>query len=133
MFSQNSFDAITECVCPQDVITYECTVCGGLLTVWEGSLFECASGQIILTNSEFGIPGAAFGVCNNGAVVGRGLSIEDGCYTSQLNVTFDARLQGRVVRCSVDDGTLSSEVGRDILSMSTGMHHIFKMNIQILL
>lgn len=46
--------AITDCVCPGDVVTYECTVCGGLVTVWGGSAFQCAKQEIILSNRRFG-------------------------------------------------------------------------------
>ena len=51
----------------------------------------------------------------------RSISVRDGCFTSQLNVTFNATLQGRSVRCSVDNGTHASQVGGDTLALSTGM------------
>ena len=87
--------------------------------MWEGSAFECAGNEITLTNSEFGSP-RAYGICNAGAIVGRGLSVENDCYTSHLNITLDAGFQGQTVRCSVDNGTHSNEVGHDTLSITTG-------------
>ena len=51
----------------------------------------------------------------------RGISVKDDCFTSQLNVTINATLQGRSVRCSIDNGTHASQVGSDTLALSTGM------------
>ena len=59
--------------------------------------------------------------CNGGTVAARGISAERGCLTSQLNITFNVDLQGRTVRCSVDNGTHASVVGRDVLALSTGL------------
>ena len=59
-------------------------------------------------------------VCNGGTVTAHG-SVEDGCLTSQLNITFSATLQGRTVICSVDNGTHASQVGIDVLALSTGI------------
>ena len=120
---------ITDCVCSNDVVTYECTICGGFATVWEGSAFDCPSQEITLPNNNFGTP-QAVGVCNNGRIVARGLSMENGCYTSQLNVTFDAGLQFRAVICSADNGTHTREVGHDVLHASTGSYAGIHLIIQ---
>ena len=119
--SQNSFRSITDCVCSQDVVTYECTVCG-LATAWEGTaLGSCSGGEIALTNRDFMAPIMTI-VCSGGRIAARGIIVEDGCFASQLNITFNATaLQGRSVRCSVDNGTHASEVGRDILTLTTGI------------
>ena len=119
--SQNSFRSITDCVCPQDVVTYECTVCG-LATAWEGTaLGSCSGGEIALTNRDFMDPIMTI-ICSGGTIAARGIIVEDGCFTSQLNITFNATaLQGRSVRCSVDNGTHASEVGRDMLTLTTGI------------
>ena len=115
----NDFYPITNCFCPDDVVLYRCVVCGGLATVWEGSAFQCLSGEITLTHNDFGTPNA-YGECNTGAIIGRGLSIEAGCYISQLNITFSAQLQGKTVSCSVDDGRFATEIGNAVLNTSTG-------------
>lgn len=116
-----NFHAITDCVCPGDVVTYECTVCGGRVTVWGGSAFQCANQEILLSNRNFGTSGAS-GVCNDGAIVGRGISAENDCYTSQLNITFTDGLQNSTIVCSVDNGTYSRAIGRDLLRKSTGKY-----------
>ena len=115
---------VTDCVCPGDVVMYECTVCGGesTLTVWEGSGFrDCGSREIILSHPNS--PGTISGICNNGEIIGHVLSAENGCYTSQLNVTFNDQLQNSTVICSADNGTHSSEIGRLMLSRNSGMFH----------
>ena len=119
----NNFRTINDCLCPEDVVLYECTVCGGLATVWEGSAFQCLSGEITLTHSDFGTPNA-FGVCNGGALIGRGLSVDNGCYISRLNVTFSAQLQGTTVSCSVDDGRIATKIASTVLNTSTGIQKL---------
>ena len=75
----------------------------------------------MLTNRDFIKPIQTI-ICSGGAIAARGISVEDGCFTSQLNITFNATtLQGRSVRCSVDNGTHAFEVGRDELALSTGI------------
>ena len=59
-------------------------------------------------------------LCNDGTVAARGISVDNDCFTSQLNITFNVGLQGRTVRCSVDNGTHASQVGGDVLALSTG-------------
>ena len=87
--------------------------------MWEGTAFDCPSREILLTNRDFGTP-TAFGVCNDGDIFGRGLSMDGDCYTSELNVTFEPTLQDRTIICSVDNGTDASEVDREKLRASTG-------------
>lgn len=122
-FSLTNFHNVTDCVCPQEVVTYECTVYEGSLTVWEGTaLSGCNGGEIIIHHGDFGTPKAR-GSCirNSGEVTWKDLRMQNGSYTSQLNITFDSRLQGSTVNCSVDDGTNHYLVGRDSLRKSEGM------------
>ena len=115
----NTFYPVTNCSCPQDIVTYECTVCG-LATAWEGTALDsCSGGEIALTNRDFMDPIMTI-ICSGGRIAARGVSVKDGCFTSQLNITFNATLQGRTVRCSVDNGTHASQVGRDVLAITTG-------------
>lgn len=108
---------ISRCFCYGDVVTYECTVCVDFATVWEGTAFQCASGEIILTHQQFGTA-ASSGVC--GQIVGRGLFGQNRCYTSRVNVTFDRSLEGESVICSDEDGRQSREVGSLLLQASRG-------------
>ena len=40
--------------------------------------------EVTLFHSQFRVPGATRGICNNGAVVGYNIGVENDCYTSQL-------------------------------------------------
>jgi hypothetical protein len=120
----NNFQSITDCTCPQGIVTYECTVCG-LAIAWEGTALDsCPGGEIALTNRDLVEPMGTPIICNGGTVAAHG-SVEDGCLASQLNITYSATLQGRSVRCSVDNGTHASQVGIDMLAPSTGRYTIF--------
>ena len=114
-----------DCVCPGDIVTYECTVTGGRgeTTVWKGGAFHCPSNkhEIVLLHSRFTSESEdeAFGECNDGAIVGRGLRVENNSYTSQLNVTLTSDLAGESIECVHDDGINITKVGS--LNIPTGM------------
>ena len=117
LLQSNDFHAVTNCFCPNDVVTYQCTVCGQVIA-WEGTALDTCSGrEIALTKRDF----VDTIVCDDGAIAARIISEESGCFTSRLNITFDVTLQNRTVSCSVDNGTHASEVGIDVLTLSTGM------------
>lgn len=61
----------------------------------------------------------------------RGISVRDGCFTSQLNITFNATLQGKSVRCSVDNGTHASQVGSATLALNTGIYYTFMLRTAV--
>jgi hypothetical protein len=94
------------CVRPGDTLTYECTVMGGVATVWTGSGFHCtySNNDITLLHSRFSNIGSV-GNCNNGAIVARILYVEGNNYTSQLNVTVTLDTAGKTIRCFHDNGT----------------------------
>ena len=92
------------CICPGDTLSYECTVTGGGGTVWAGSAFNCYQygNEIVLFNSHFDT--GTYGMCNNGAIVGRSLSVDGNNYTSQLNVTITPDTAGKTIKCVHDRG-----------------------------
>ena len=99
---------LNDCVCPQYKLTFECTVLGGELTFWKGTLFSCASNRILLRHNEFSDQaGSASGECNNGAIIATSReanAINEGCYTSQLSiepVTQD--MNNKTIVCTNDD------------------------------
>ena len=95
------------CTCPGEILTYECTVEGAGATVWKGSAFNCRSANdgITLLHSRFDLSGGTDGECNNGAIVGRSLRVEDNYYTSLLSVTITPDMTGRSITCIHDNGT----------------------------
>ena len=93
---------MSKCVCPGDVLTYECTVVGGSSTVWTGNAFICPSNEITLLHSHFE---SITHLCNNGSIVGRSLAVEGNNYTSQLKVTVTPDIAGKTIMCISDNGT----------------------------
>ena len=114
----NELRTVSRCVCPGFNVTYECTTVGTGSTVWIlGSESEC---DIILFHTDFA-SGTAFDTCLDGAVVGRGLGLEDDSYTSVLNVLVTSNLDGKIIQCEYDDGRRTTVVNTTILRLTTGM------------
>ena len=98
----SSLSTTSGCTCP---MTYECTVVGRGATVWKGSIFDCMSSnnEIILLHDRFSSTVGTKGTCNNEAIVGKSVGVEDNHYTSQLNITaVKAGMIGKTVECIHD-------------------------------
>lgn len=76
----------------------------------------CQGGEISLRHVDFL---SAIGECNSGAVIARGIKINNSRFTSQLTVRLSQGLIGRSVTCSVEDGPNLIEVGSGDLTVST--------------
>ena len=94
------------CACPDEVLTYSCTV-NGSVTMWGGSAFDCAGNGIILGHENF--IGGTSGECNDGAIVGQSVDVSGAYYTSQLNIIVSDGLNNKVVTCSSDSMTYIGE------------------------
>ena len=122
-------------MCPGHELRLECTVVGGILTVWTGSAFDCLNlpNEIILHHSRF--EGEKFKVCNN-RTIGHSInttSDSDGIkYISQLIIQLDESgtldLEGRTVECVHDNGTDDIVIGTYVISYtrSRGKSKILK-------
>ena len=106
------------CVCPGDILSYECTVTGTErgATIWTGSAFNCY--EIVLYHYRFNT--GTNRTCNNGAIVGRSLSIEGNNYTSQLNVTVKPDTAGKTIGCIHDNVTHEIFIFSSIIPTITG-------------
>ena len=111
-------------------LVYECTTIGPGSTVWTGTAFHCRSRSIVLSHSLFNTDGAE-GNCNIGGrvIVGHSLraaSINNNyAYTSQLNVTVDARMSGETVKCVYNDGASENIIGNDTIVIREGNYFTF--------
>ena len=100
----------------QRAIAYECTVCGEGVTLWTGSLFDCASNGIILRHRLFegGSASGARGECNNGAVTAHSIGVlrenNTNCYISQLNISMNTDRNNKTVTCIHISGPLNETV-----------------------
>ena len=111
--SQLFSPANLHCACPGDTLIFICTVVGPGVTVWRGTAFDCSNqnNEILLRHSQFTID-TAFITCNDDAISGRGLqNVTNGQFTSQLNFTVSADNNGKTVECGHNDGTTTSRVG----------------------
>jgi hypothetical protein len=88
---------ISGCVCPGETLSYECTVMESGYILWTGSAFNYLS-----SSNEiwfYHIFSTTYKMCNNGAIVARGLNVEGNNYTSQLNVTITPDTAGQTIDC----------------------------------
>ena len=103
------------CTCPvyELKLIYECSVNGGINTVWLGPDFKCPStdDEIILRHSQFS-GNSEVVECNNGDIIGHTLYEDKGHFTSQLNVTVSNGLNSTIIECARDDGTNLHDIGR---------------------
>ena len=80
----------------------------GVGTVWRGSAFNCNSSdnEIFLHDSGHGNRlEKSITSCNNGAIVGQIVEIENGSYASQLDVTISSDVIGKSVECAFQNST----------------------------
>ena len=75
--------------------------------------------EVTLFHSSFGIPGATRSVCNNGAVAGYNIGVENNCYTSQLDILVSPQLNGRTVQCIIDDVVTNTVIDTSTLFITT--------------
>ena len=88
--------------CPGDVLTTECAIMGGGVTVWHGTAFQCDSNNrefISLQHSQFVESNKPEGACSNGAIVAQALGVVNDSYISQLSVTASLKLNNTTVEC----------------------------------
>lgn len=117
---------ISGCVCPGDTVTYLCSIFGGGNTVWNGSAFSCPSNsdsnnnQILLRHSGFGGQGSSRGICNDGAIVGVGISSEDSLFISQLNVTVIPDVVGKEIACYYENNLNEVLIGNETITLTSG-------------
>ena len=107
---------LSECVCPGKKLKLECTVVGGLSTIWRGTAFDCPGqgNEIDLRHSQF-----ESGIeleCPMGIIIGsshnKTFDDPNSKYTSQLTIhlpllnSTSNRLEGETVQCTHDGATV---------------------------
>ena len=109
------------CVCPGDTLSSECCVAsepGVGSTLWKGSALagQCphTGGEIVLRHRTF----MQNRTCGN--ITGRGIGVEESCYTSQLRVTVDSSLDNKTVECTYDNGTTTTVIGVSTIEIIKG-------------
>lgn len=124
---ENPFEspANTTCACPGEVLTFTCTVDGGIATIWGGSAFDCdgKNNEITLLHRNF--VGGTMGECSDGAIVAHSLGVTGTCHTSQLNVTVSAGLNNKTVVCYLT--SVMDLIGESLIRVA-GNNSKFTMN-----
>ena len=127
------------CLCPGDVLTYECTVVGvgdAGVTIWKGSAFdnhcEGSKMELQLLHSRYNAISGEVKFCQDMILEARSVKVENNSYISQLNVTLTSNITGKIIECAYNNGyntTLigSLEITAGIKLMSTPQYgYIYK-------
>lgn len=113
--------------CHGDTLTFNCSVNGGVATVWKGSAFKCmpTNNEIVLLHSRSN--GSVNGTCNEGDITAYAelevLYSNKDKYFSQINVTatFPFAVSMFTVICFCDNGTIETVVSNWTVSISSGV------------
>ena len=115
------------CTCPGDIVslTYECTVMGGLGTIWQGSAINkyCtdSGGQILLLHSRFGSEINNPVICGNGIIAGQSVGVENNIHMSRLTITtVSSDILGDTVECAHSQNGTTHIIGNTTIELHTG-------------
>jgi hypothetical protein len=102
---------LNDCTCLGYTQTFECTVFGAGVTIWNGIFFDCENG-IELRHSRYNNimddmdpenVGPPRGECNQGAILAKSIGAFEECYTSQLIVTVGEETINGTIECIHDN------------------------------
>ena len=105
------------CACPNEVLTFTCTIVGSGVTIWGGSAFQCSTGEIILRHNAFDGETPQFGDCDD--IVGESVGVQDNCYTSKLRVPISTEVNNRTVHC-LYNSNMTTLIDEARISVITG-------------
>lgn len=103
------------------MLTYTCTAVGTGNTLWTGTAFDCATNGIILRHERFAQLGGAVGECNNGAIDGQSVGVENNCYTSEIAVTVSATFNNKTIQCIHNSGSGIITIGTSMITIFEGL------------
>ena len=82
------------------------------ITAWRGSVLEqCRKQEITLRHDRFTELVGVRESCNDDSIVGQSLGVENGCYSSHLNVTVTLTNVGKTIECVYYNVTETTTVG----------------------
>ena len=106
-------------VCPENIAVFDCSVSGGVATVWRGSIFNCRGNQIVLRHHNF--VHETSGTCNDRDIIAYSSEVTNNSYSSRLNVTVTPEMHNGTVECIQDDFN-ETLVGICTLIFTTGIY-----------
>ena len=118
------------CLFPGDMITYECTAVGnGTVNVlWRGSALRCPNDNIEIILPLFYQMNTT-NTCNNGTISGKIVRVNNGTFTSQLNVILTDEIIGKGLVCAYDHGITDSEVTVGSLNIAESYGELYYCTI----
>ena len=125
---QNGFRDVSSCLCPECELIVECTLTSGGATVWQGTIFDgCQNEKITLRHSQFtsGSPLLSESCGTRGLIVGRGVSVANESFTSQLTVTLSEDLSGKTIECANESG---QTVGSKQIDIPSGKYQVIRLS-----
>ena len=140
----NSTPDFSNCTCPGDQLTFECTSFGGIATVWHGSAFNCGyqdglkvRDEIILIHNRFN--SGVEGECgNSGQILAQSVGVENNTYfTSVLNVTVSTDMNNRTIETlcdteKVDGSRMLVNIMRLTVQVATGNLKLLSIFIRLI-
>ena len=86
-------------LCPGEVLTIECSIIGGGVTVWQGTVFNTCDNQesFSLRHSQFQSNFEKY--CTNIALFARVIGVVNNSYVSELNVTVNLEMNNTTIEC----------------------------------
>ena len=111
------------CICPGDMLQFNCTAVGSGVTIWTGSAFTrimCSSISLNHIQFQANIDFGQLLFCPDMKVSVRPLSVINDCYTSQLTLpSVIAEFNGSTVIC-YHDTDQTNEIGTYTIMYTTG-------------
>ena len=104
----------SSCVCSGARLSLECTVSGGIGTVFHGDIFDCSStsDEIVLLHSRLSLEGNKSRSCNNGAIRGQSVGIvNSSVYISRLHIIVSNKVINGRIYCYRDNGFTTTLIG----------------------
>ena len=116
---------ISTSVCQGDILTFNCTVNGGVSTVWQGSAFKCiqTNNEIVLLHSRSNTSNDS-GSCDDGDIAAYAVLYSNRDeYFSEINVTPTSpfTVSSFTVVCFKDNGTNAIVVSNWTVSISNDL------------
>ena len=69
--------------------------------------------------------------CRGRSIVGRSLSVDGDRYTSILDVTVGANLDGLIIGCEYDSGAVTTPIGSYPVALTTGQYVVYGARLPI--
>ena len=116
--ASQSFSSSIECACPGDHLLIDCSVTGGVATIWRGTALNChnVANFITLRHSSFNnLSKSAAAECND-RIMARSIGVSD-TFNSQLSVNVTGELNNKTIECIRD--TNGSTDGYEIVGAIT--------------